>query len=58
MLLWGKTLTVAPSLWALIEKNDHFADYFTKEKPHKNFAFGEDPDRCTFIMGAERGIFW
>ena len=49
----GKTLTVTPSLWALNEKNDHFADYFSKEKPYKNFAFGEDIDRCTFIMGTE-----
>ena len=57
-LLSGQTLTVALSLWALIEKNGHFADYFSKEKPYKNFAFGTDLDRCTFIMGAERGIFW
>ena len=53
ILLSGKTLAVAPSLWALNEKNDHFANYFSKVKPYKNFAFGEDLDRCAFIMGAK-----
>ena len=34
-----------------MRKNDHFANYFSKEKPYKNVALGEDLDRCTFIMG-------